>query len=107
MCSSVIVKRDLLIMYMDGVGGVEYIFIWIAFLGGEGDKWEIESGGNVSGIFGLRGIEVFYSEFVIVIVLLVCIVGYEIVNVVLVGGFSFGVKESELILPFIIVGLVL
>ena len=49
----------------------------------------------------------FYDEFVIVIVLLVCIVGYEIVNVVLVCGFSFGMKESELILPFIILGLVL
>ena len=49
----------------------------------------------------------FYDEFVIVIVLLVCIVGDEIVNVVLVCGFSFGMKESELILPFIIVGLVL
>ena len=40
-------------MYMDGVGGAEYIFVWIAFLGGESDKWEIEGGGNVSGVFGL------------------------------------------------------
>ena len=61
----------------------------------------------MSGILGLQGIEVFYNKFVIVAVLLVCIVDDEIVNVVLVCGFSFGMKESELILPFIIAGLVL
>ena len=61
----------------------------------------------MSGILGLRGIEVFYNEFIIVTVLLVCIVGDEIVNMVLMCGFSFGVKKSKLILPFIIADLVL
>ena len=107
MCSNAIVKRGLLVIYIYGVGSAKYVFIWITFLDGEGDKWKMEYWGDVSGIFGLRGIEVFYNKFVVVTVLLVCIVGDEIVNVVLMCGFSFGVKESKLILPYIIAGLVL
>ena len=61
----------------------------------------------MSGILSLQSIEVFYNEFVIVTVLLVCIVGDEIVNIVLICGFFFGVKESKLILPFIVAGMVL
>ena len=53
MYSSVIVQRSLLIVYMDGVGGAEYIFVWIAFLGGESDKWEIEGGGKCVGCLWL------------------------------------------------------
>ena len=107
MCASVIVKRGLLIVYIYGVGSANYVFIWITFLGGEGDKWKVEYWRNVSSILDLRRIEVFYNEFVIVIILLVCIVGDEIVNMVLMCGFSFGVKEGKLILPFILAGMVL
>ena len=47
------------------------------------------------------------NEFVIVVVLLVCIVGDEVVNMMLVCGFSPGVKESKLVLPFVVVSLIL
>ena len=102
MCTSVIVKRGLLIVYIYGVGCANYVFIWITFLGGEGDEWEVEYWRDVSSILDLQGLEVFYNEFVILIVLLVYIVGDEIVNMVLMCGFSFGVKEGKLILPFIV-----
>ena len=59
------------------------------------------------GIFGLRGVEVFCNEFVIVIVSLVCVVGDEVVDMVLMCGFSFGIKESKLVLPFIVAGMIL
>ena len=41
------------------------------------------------------------------IVLLICIVDDEIVNMVLECGFSFEVKEFKLILPFIVAAMVL
>ena len=107
MCANVIVKGGLLIVYIYGVGCANSIFIRITFLGGEGDEWELEYWRDVSSILDLRGIEVFYNEFVIVIVLLVCIVSDEIVNMVLMCGFSFGVKEFKLILPFIVAAMVL
>ena len=107
MCTNVIIKKGLLIVYIYGVGCANYVFIWTTFLGGEGDEWKVEYWRNVPSILDLQGIEVFYNEFVIVIVLLVCIVGDEIVNMVLMCGFSFGVKEGKLILPFIVAGMVL
>ena len=62
---------------------------------------------NVSSIPDLWGIKVFHNEFVIVIVLLVCIVGDKIVNMVLVCGLLFRVKEDKLILPFVVANMVL
>ena len=106
-CASVIVERGLLIVYVYSVGCVNYVFVWVTFLGGEGDEWKVEYWRDVSRVFNLRGIEVFFNELVIVIVLLVCIVGDEIVNMVLMCGSSFGVKEFKLILPFIVAGMVL
>ena len=38
-CTNVIVKGGLLIVYMYGVSCGNYIFIWITFLGREGDEW--------------------------------------------------------------------
>ena len=61
----------------------------------------------MSGILDLWGIKVFHNEFVIVIVLLVCIVGDKTVNMVLVCGLSFRVKEDKLILPFVVASMVL
>ena len=29
-------------MYIYGVGCANYVFIWITFLGREGDEWEVE-----------------------------------------------------------------
>ena len=40
-CSSVIIERGLLIMYVYSVDCAIYVFIWITFLGGEGDEWEV------------------------------------------------------------------
>ena len=40
-CSSVIIERGLLIVYVYSVGCAIYVFIWITFLGGEGDEWEV------------------------------------------------------------------
>ena len=74
---------------------------------GEGDDWEVEYWRDALSMLDLQGIEVFYNELVIVIVLLVCIVGNEIVNMVLMYHFSFGVKEFKLILPFIVAAMVL
>ena len=38
-CTNVVVKRGLLIMYMYGISCGNYIFIWITFVDREGDKW--------------------------------------------------------------------
>ena len=62
-------------MYIYGVGSVDYVFIWVTFLSREGNEWKSGYWRNVSGILGLRGVELFCNEFVIVIVLLVCVVG--------------------------------
>ena len=37
-CTSVVIKGGLLIMYMYGVSCSDYIFIWITFMGRDGDK---------------------------------------------------------------------
>ena len=100
-CSSVVIERGLLIMYVYSVDCAIYVFIWITFLDGEGDEWEVEYWGDMSSVFSLWGCEVFCNEFVVVVVLLICIVCDEVVNVVLVSGFSFGVKEFKLILPLL------
>ena len=94
-------------MYIYGVGSDYYVFISVTFLDKESNEWKLEYWRNVSGILGLRGVEVFCNEFVIMIVLLVCVVGDEVVDVVLTCGFSFGVKESKLVLLFIIAGMIL
>ena len=76
-------------------------------MGGEGDEWEVEYWGDISTVFSLWRCEVFCNEFLVVIVLLICIVCDEVVNVMLVCGFSFGMKEFKLILPFIVAVVVL
>ena len=60
----------------------------------------------MSGVFSLWGCEVFCNEVVVVVVLLICIICDEVVNVVLMCEFSFGVKEFKLILPFIVAAMV-
>ena len=95
-----------MILYIYGVGSADYVFFWVTFLGREGNVWKLEYWRDVSGVLGLRRVEVICDEFVIMFILLVCVVCDEIVDMVLMCGFSFGVKKSKLVLPFIVVGMI-